>query len=119
MRMTASAPKIAAETRLVGLPISGGAALAKLCLFNESRHNNLPTYSVTAAGAPAERDRLVRAAKIATERLDELVREVTDRIGPAEAAVCGRPACATAVAGPGRGVPEPQRPHRAGCDAGL
>ena len=87
MRMTASAPKIAAETRLVGLPISGGAALAKLCLFNESRHNNLPTYSVTAAGAPAERDRLVRAAKIATERLDELVREVTDRIGPAEAAI--------------------------------
>jgi len=75
---------ITTETRLTGLPVSGGIALAKVCLFNETRHNNLPMYKVGGEGAEREAARLQRAIGLATHRLEGLIHSVTERIGPAE-----------------------------------
>jgi len=81
------------ETRLDGLPISGGIALARVCRFNENRHNNLPIYKrggdgqVGGDNAENEIARFHQAIRLASDRLDELIAEVDDRIGPAEAEI--------------------------------
>ena len=59
--------KYGTETHFSGLPISGGVALSKVCLFNERRHNNLPVYKVRGDGIEKEKSRLKRAVKIASE----------------------------------------------------
>jgi phosphoenolpyruvate-protein phosphotransferase (PTS system enzyme I) len=79
--------KIKAETRFVGLPISPGMALSKVCLFNSHRHTVLPMYRVGADEAKQEQARVRRAIRLAAGRLDDLARQVAERIGPAEAAI--------------------------------
>jgi phosphoenolpyruvate-protein phosphotransferase len=75
------------EERLQGLPISGGKALGRVCLFNEGRHNNLPLYRVHGEGVPRERERLERAIEIVDGRLAELTDRVRERVGQAEAEI--------------------------------
>ena len=76
-----------AETRFVGLPISGGVAVAKVCLLHENRHSNLPMYKVTGDGIAREQDRVRQGISIATDQLDVIAKDVADRIGPAEAQI--------------------------------
>ena len=78
---------IKTETRFSGLPISGGIALARVCLFNDRRHSNLPSYRVVGEGAELEKGRVQQAIKVAGARMDTLIQNVMDRIGPAEAQI--------------------------------
>lgn len=80
-------PSITAETRLVGLPISGGTASGRVCLFNENRHSNLPIYRVAGEGVTRETNRAQHAIRLATDRLDVVIGQVSDRIGPLEAQI--------------------------------
>ncbi|MFH1268159.1 MAG: phosphoenolpyruvate--protein phosphotransferase [Planctomycetota bacterium] len=82
-----STPEASAKTRFVGLPISGGTAVARVCLFNEKRHSNLPLYRVSGDGVVGEANRLRQAIAVVTDRLDGVLRDVADRIGPAEAQI--------------------------------
>lgn len=75
------------EKRLTGAAISGGIALARVCLFRQSRHNALPSYSVRGEGVARELARLRQATDVVTDRLDSLTSEVAERIGKAEAGI--------------------------------
>jgi len=79
--------EITTETRFAGLPISGGIALAKVCLFNDRRHSDPSIYKVTGLGGEREKTRLRQAVAVATQRLETLATEVSDRLGPAEAQI--------------------------------
>lgn len=76
-----------AETRLTGLPVSGGVAFARVCLFNERRHSNLPIYRTSGEGIEREKSRLHKALEVAGCRLDTLIRQVGVRVGSAEAEI--------------------------------
>jgi len=82
-----SAPRISDETRFVGLPISAGTAVGKVCLFNERRHSNLAVYRVAGEGLAREKNRVLQAIELARIRLDGVVKDVADRIGRAEAQI--------------------------------
>lgn len=75
------------ETIFKGLALSQGIAVARVCLFNEDRHSNLPMYKVSGKGVVLELQRLERAFELAGTRLDEVRRDVEQRIGPAEAEI--------------------------------
>jgi len=75
------------ETVLKGLPLSEGYAVARVCLFNEKRHSNLPLYKVAGEGVAKEIGRFQRAIAIAGERLDAVRQEVAAAVGPAEAEI--------------------------------
>ena len=75
------------ETRLTGLPISGGIVVWKVCRFNESRHCNLAVYKVSGSGVSREKNRVRRAIDLATDQLDGLIEDVAQRIGSAEAKI--------------------------------
>ena len=80
-------PKITQETRFSGLPISGGLVVARVCLFNEGRHNNLAMYKVEGDGLTRERNRVLRAMEVAANQLDTIIRDVSWRVGKAEAQI--------------------------------
>jgi phosphotransferase system enzyme I (PtsI) len=73
------------ETRLSGLALSGGTALARACLFNERRHNNLIVYQVE--NVEAELTRLKQAQDVVAHRLEEIRADIAQKIGPAEAEI--------------------------------
>ncbi|MBN1556887.1 MAG: phosphoenolpyruvate--protein phosphotransferase [Lentisphaerae bacterium] len=75
------------EERLQGVPLSNGVAVARVCLFNESRHSNLPMYRVTGKGVEREIQRVRRAADIAVRTLTGIRDNVAKAIGPAEAGI--------------------------------
>ncbi len=75
------------ETRLQGIPISDGIVHARVCLFNERRHANLPVYRVTGEGLERERNRILRAMTLAIKQLEELKQNVATRIGKSEAEI--------------------------------
>ena len=79
--------KVNSETRLVGLPISPGMALSRVCLFKDRRHEGLTVYRIAADGIRYEQARLRRAVELAIQRLCELSAQVTERIGAPEAAI--------------------------------
>jgi len=76
-----------AETRFKGLPISPGVAVARVCLFNESRHVSLPVADVTDKEVRSEGDRFRKAITLVREKLAILVKEVDARVGKAEAGI--------------------------------
>ena len=57
------------EIRLRGLALSEGYAVARVCMFNEHRHSNLPMYRVAGSGVDHEEQRIRRSIEIAGERL--------------------------------------------------
>jgi phosphotransferase system enzyme I (PtsI) len=76
-----------AETRLKGLPLSPGIAVARVCLFNERRHASLPVVNVTDKEVGSEGERFRKALTVVREKLALLGREVEERIGKAEAGI--------------------------------
>jgi len=75
------------ETRFAGLPISPGVVVAPVCLFRQSRHNELPAHEVSQEGPDRERQRLKQALQTVTDRLEGLQKTVAERIGEAEAGI--------------------------------
>ncbi len=76
------------ETSFVGLPISKGIALARVCLFNDDRHNGLFGYKVSGEEAlQREKERVTEAIKTASERIDVLIKEVSQKVGSFEAKI--------------------------------
>lgn len=75
------------EMRFKGLPLSGGVAFAKVCLFNERRHQNAPLQKIQTKEVSRERERVHKAIKIVNERLDSLIESVKAKVGPAEAEI--------------------------------
>ena len=75
------------EVKLKGLPLSPGLAIARVCLFNEHRHSNLPIYKVPGSGVELEVRRVEKAIELGGVKLDELRSQVAERIGPAEAEI--------------------------------
>ncbi len=75
------------ELRLQGIPVSEGIAVAKVCLFNEKRHANLPIYRVAGDGLERERNRILRAMDLAMNQLAALKKDVETRVGTAEAEI--------------------------------
>jgi phosphotransferase system enzyme I (PtsI) len=86
-RLPMTPPRISAETRFVGLPISGGTAVAQVCLFNEKRHSNLPVFRVAGEGLEREKNRVKRAIALVGDQLDVVINNVLQRVGPAEAQI--------------------------------
>ena len=75
------------EIVLKGLPISPGVAFGRVCLFNEGRHNNLPSYQIKGKGIEKEKDRFFHAVKQAQLRLDKTIQSIRTRLGDAEAEI--------------------------------
>ena len=75
------------EKRLKGIGLSSGVGVARVCLFNEQRHSNLPMYKVGGEGISRERERTERAVRLVSERLDKLHQDVESRLGKAEAEI--------------------------------
>ena len=77
----------ATETRFKGLPLSPGVAVARVCLFNEKRHTSLSVTNVTDKEVRSEGDRFRKALSSVREKLTQLIREVKERVGKAEAEI--------------------------------
>jgi len=75
------------EVKLKGLPLSPGLVIARVCMFNEHRHSNLPDYKVEGSGVELEITRVQRAIELAGARLEDVRKQVSDRIGNAEAGI--------------------------------
>jgi phosphotransferase system enzyme I (PtsI) len=80
-------PQFERDSIIKGLPLSKGLAMARVCLFNEQRHSNLPMYKVEGEGIAREQARLTRALELAARRVDKLHEDVAARIGRAEAEI--------------------------------
>ena len=75
------------ETRFHGLPISPGQVAARVCLFQQALHEDVPDYHVTGEAREQERERLRGAVAAVLERLESLRDVVRKRIGNAEAEI--------------------------------
>jgi len=75
------------ETRFKGLPLSGGVVFAKVCLFSERRHQDLPVRNVNAREVSKEKERVRKAISFVKGRLGELIASVKGKVGPAEAEI--------------------------------
>ncbi|HNX68979.1 MAG TPA: phosphoenolpyruvate--protein phosphotransferase [Candidatus Omnitrophota bacterium] len=75
------------EARYKGLPLSPGVAFARVCLFNERRHQNLPVRDVSVKEISKEKERVRKAVSLVKDRLEELIASVKDKVGPAEAEI--------------------------------
>ncbi len=72
---------------LRGIPVSGGAAVSRVCLFNDRRHTPLAEPAPGEVSPPVELSRLQAAVARALQQLAELRRKVADGLGPAEAEI--------------------------------
>jgi phosphoenolpyruvate-protein phosphotransferase len=75
------------ETHFRGLPVSGGLAFAKTCLFRQGRRDPPPDYRVSGEGIERERDRLRQAVASVIQHVEGLKAVVAERVGPAEAEI--------------------------------
>jgi phosphotransferase system enzyme I (PtsI) len=75
------------EKRFKGLPLSGGVAYAKVCLFNERRHQNVPVREVHRKEVDREKERVHKAVALVKERLEALIEGVRTKVGAAEAEI--------------------------------
>ena len=69
------------------MPLSPGVAVARVCLFNERRHVSLPVSNVTDKEVRSEGDRFRKALSLVREKLAQLIKEVEERVGKAEAEI--------------------------------
>ena len=60
------------EIRLTGLPVSGGLVVARVCLFRQSHHNDLPPGEISDKSPDRERQRLANAIDAVVEHLASL-----------------------------------------------
>lgn len=75
------------ETRLKGLPVSGGVAMARVFLARGGPARPVPHYSIGRDEAPAERDRLSRAVAAAVSCYDQVVEDAARRVGEAHSQI--------------------------------
>ncbi len=75
------------ERRLRGIPVSPGVSRARVCLFNEGRHADLPVFQVAGADVAREDARARNALARAAAQLQALRADVAARLGEAEAAI--------------------------------
>lgn len=75
------------EIRLKGLAVSPGIAVARVCLFNESRHNVITPSLVDDGDVEHQVSRLLEAVAKAADRLDDLRGKVEREVGAAEAEI--------------------------------
>ena len=81
-------PQNKIETRLKGLPLSDGCALAKVCLFNQPKNRLLPPqYCVLPEGLDSEVARVHEAIELADAQLESIREKVEAEIGHAEAEI--------------------------------
>ncbi len=73
--------------RLKGIAISPGIAVARVCLFNDSRHNVITPSLVDDGDVEHQVGRLMDAIRTAAARLEELRGKVEREIGAAEAEI--------------------------------
>lgn len=78
---------IHSERRLKGTPLSPGRVIARLCMFNERRHTNLPVFKVSASGLETEKARVLQALEAARGELDAIRADVEKKIGKPEAEI--------------------------------
>jgi phosphoenolpyruvate-protein phosphotransferase len=82
------AAKLLGETHFQGLPISGGVAVARTCLFRQGMPDDLPDDTVSEPEAKdREKERLARAKSVVRDHLEALKKVVAERIGAAEAEI--------------------------------
>jgi len=75
------------ETRFHGLPVSPGVAVARVCLFRQALHENIPDYRVAGEAKEEEKQRLTAAVEAVVNRLEGLHGVVRERVGAAEAEI--------------------------------
>jgi len=76
------------ETRLQGLALSPGCAVARVCLFNEARHQDIPAYRLADTDQVLQQQQRARDAFAQVEvRLDQIRNQVAERVGQAEAEI--------------------------------
>lgn len=75
------------EIRLKGLALSGGRTVARVCLFREHRHGQLPQYRVSGLDVKRELDRLEQALATAAKKIEAIHKQVAKKLGPAEAEI--------------------------------
>ncbi|EKD26608.1 MAG: hypothetical protein ACD_79C01098G0003 [uncultured bacterium] len=75
------------EKKLTGLVISKGCSFGKICLFNDSRHENSPVYKINTHEIEQEINRFAHSVDIASEKLEELITNIKTKIGLAEAEI--------------------------------
>lgn len=75
------------ERRAQGLPLSGGMALGRVCLFDDHRHQEVPAYAIEPSRIDDEILRLEEALQITTRQLEDIRTHVHERMGTAEAGI--------------------------------
>lgn len=75
------------ERRAQGLPLSGGMALGRVCLFDDHRHQEVPSYAIEPSRINDEIVRLEEALQITTRQLEDIRMQVHERMGTAEAGI--------------------------------
>ncbi len=73
------------ESRLQGLPVSPGVAMARVCLFSEDRHAGIEEYTLADNEVAGELERLATALERAKAKLTETAEKVSRMLGRAEA----------------------------------
>lgn len=79
--------KIKEETVLRGIVLSEGISLAKICLFNQNRHKNLPIYKIDEDDITYERKRFLKACEMAEQDMDDIIINVAKKIGASESKI--------------------------------
>ncbi len=79
--------RIGMEVRLKGVPISPGVAVARVCLFNDSRHNVITPSLIESSDVEAQVGRLSGALGTVVALLGELKEKVAREVGAAEAEI--------------------------------
>ena len=75
------------ELRFTGFAISGGVALARVCLLSDARHRDIPLYRVPAEDRIHEKNRILTAISVVAEQLEQVTVEVAEQVGPAESQI--------------------------------
>jgi phosphotransferase system enzyme I (PtsI) len=79
--------RLGMEVCLKGVPISPGVAVARVCLFNDGRHNVITPSLIDPSDVEAQVGRLGDALATVVTLLDELKGKVAREVGPAEAEI--------------------------------
>ena len=75
------------EIILRGIPLSDGAAVAPVCIFNDTAGQDIPVFNISLDKIGYEKDRLGKAFEKAWETVDRLKSRAASRLSEAEAAI--------------------------------
>jgi len=86
-RVKMSTAKNKDRTVYKGLPLSDGVVCAKVCLFNDNRHDDIPDYQIAPEALQREKNRLLKTVALVERQLEELHEKVGKQLGMAEAEI--------------------------------